>query len=115
MNARQASGKMKKSDVRIIAAVLILCCIIFLLFVGLDAKASEVQYQINNLNNRISESENRIRTLEVKIKTASNISTIEKKALAMGMKYPGYDQMLHLGEQSEINEFALALIESVYR
>jgi predicted PurR-regulated permease PerM len=115
MKGRQASGKMKRSDVRIIACVLILCCIIFLLFVGLDAKASEVQYQINNLNNRISESENRIRTLEVKIKTASNISTIEKKALAMGMKYPGYDQMVHLGEQSEINEFALALIESVYR
>ena len=115
MSAKRDSKRMTKADRRLIAGILILCCVIFLFFVGLDARASEVQYEINNLNNRISESENRIRTLEVKIKSASNITTIEQRALALGMKYPGFNQMVHLDSENEINEFALALIESVYR
>ncbi|MBR6025174.1 MAG: hypothetical protein IK069_00285 [Firmicutes bacterium] len=105
----------KKTEHRIVAFLLSLCCVILLVFVGLDAQSSKLQYEINSINNQISESQHRIRNLEVKIKSASNIRTIEKKALAMGMKYPGFEQLVHLNAENEINEFALALIESAYQ
>ncbi len=115
LSKEERKQRAKKTERRIVAFLLALCCTILLVFVGLDAQSSKLQYEINSINNQISESEHRIRNLEVKIKSASNIRTIEKKALAMGMKYPGFEQMVHLNAENEINEFALALIESVYQ
>ena len=53
--------------------------------------------------------------LEVQIKSATNITNIEKKALDIGMIYPDFDQIIYIQGGSDIEEFALALMESVYQ
>ena len=95
-------------------ATLIVICAVFLLFVGIDAYTSKIQYDINQLNKEISNVEKDITKLEVQIKSASNITTIEQKALDMGMIYPDVAQIIHINNGSNIESFALALMESVY-
>ena len=98
-----------------LVALLLIICMAFLFFVGIDAYTSKVQYDINQINKQISEAEKRVTKLEVEIKSATNITTIEKKALDLGMIYPDFDQIVYVQGDSNIEEFALALMESVYR
>ena len=107
----KASKKIGKAGV---AFVLILICAAFLLFVGLDAQASKIQYEINQINKEIADVEKDITKLEVQIKSATNITILEKRALELGMIYPSFDQIIYVNGASEIEEFALALMESVY-
>ena len=97
-----------------IVAILLVLCMAFLFFVGLDAHTSKVQYDINQINKQISEAEKQITKLEVKIKSATNITSIERKALELGMIYPSFDQIVYVNSGSNIEEFALALMESVF-
>jgi len=94
--------------------LMLILCGFFLGFVGLTAETSKLQYDVNQLNRQIEEAEKRIIKLDVKIKSATNINTIEKRAIEMGMIYPDYDQIVYLKGDSGIEEFALALMESVY-
>lgn len=97
-----------------IVAVLLLICVTLLFFVGLDAYSSKIQYDINQINKEIETTEKEIANLEVKIKSATNISTIERKALELGMIYPSFDQIVYIQGDSSIEEFGVALMESVY-
>lgn len=97
-----------------IVAILLVLCMAFLFFVGLDAHTSKVQYDINQINKQITEAEKQITKLEVKIKSATNITSIEEKALGLGMIYPSFDQIVYVNSDSDIEEFALALMESVF-
>ncbi|MDO5441343.1 MAG: hypothetical protein Q4F55_02140 [Bacillota bacterium] len=97
-----------------IVAILLLACVTMLFFVGLDAYSSKIQYDINQINKEIATTEKEIANLEVKIKSATNISTIERKALDLGMIYPSFDQIIYIQGDSNIEEFGVALMESVY-
>jgi len=96
-------------------AMLLAACAVFLLFVGIKAQTSKLKYDINQLNKEIAETQKDITKLEVQIKSASNISNIEVKALEMGMIYPDVDQIIYLQGESDIQEFASVLMESVYK
>lgn len=98
----------------VIVTILLAMCVTLLFFVGLDAHTSKVQYDINQINKQIAQREKEIANLEVKIKSATNITTIEQKALELGMIYPTFDQIVYVQGDSEIEEFAVALMESVY-
>lgn len=97
-----------------IVTILLALCVTLLFFVGLDAHTSKVQYDINQINKQIAQKEKEIANLEVKIKSATNITTIEQKALELGMIYPTFDQIVYIQGGSGIEEFAVALMESVY-
>lgn len=103
-----------RDKVRILISILIVG-VFFLGVITLTARSSELQYDINMLNKEIQESERMIRSLEVQIKSASNITNLEERAAELGLVYPGYDQIVYLDpEVAEIDDFALALMETVY-
>ncbi len=98
---------------RMFASLLVIGCFLLCL-VGIKAYSAEIQYDINSINREIQEAERSVRNMEVKIKSASNITTIEDRAFAMGMVYPEFEQIVYLRTGSGIKDFALALKESVY-
>ena len=74
-----------------------------------------IQYDINKMNNQIAETQKEIQNLQVQIKTAANITNLESRALELGLVYPNYDQIVYLeSQEANIEDFALALMESAY-
>lgn len=103
-----------RDKVRILISIMIVG-VFFLGVITLTARSSELQYDINMLNKEIQESERMVRSLEVQIKSASNITNLEERAAELGLVYPDYDQVVYLDpEVAEIDDFALALMETVY-
>jgi len=95
--------------------LLILCGFIFIGLIGLNAFSSKLQYDINTLNKEILSVKRVVQNLEVDIKTATNITTVESKALSIGMVYPTFEEMIYLDSHAGVLEdFALALRESAY-
>ena len=89
---------------------------LLLAVIGITAYNSKIQYDINKLNNQISETQKEIQNLQVQIKTAANITNLESRAAELGLMYPTSDQIVFLeAEEGGIEDFALALMESVYR
>jgi len=99
-----------------IIALLMLLCFILLSIVWLSATTAKVQYEINKIDKQISETQKDIRTLQVRIKTASNITNIEARAEELGLVYPSFDQVKYIrSEQDVVKELALALMETAYQ
>ncbi len=85
--------------------------------IGLNAVNAKIQYDINKINREISDTQKEIQMLQVKIKTAANITNLESRAMALGLKYPDYSQIVYLepDEEDEVADLALALCENAYR
>ena len=99
-----------------VVAELLLIFVLLLAVIGITAYNSKIQYDINKLNNQISETQKEIQNLQVQIKTAANITNLESRAAELGLMYPTSDQSVFLeAEEGGIEDFALALMESVYR
>ncbi|MBQ4410914.1 MAG: cell division protein FtsL [Firmicutes bacterium] len=99
-----------------VVAELLLIFVLLLAVIGITAYNSKIQYDINKLNNQISETQKEIQNLQVQIKTAANITNLESRAAELGLMYPTSDQIVFLeAEEGGIEDFALALMESVYR
>ncbi len=99
-----------------IVAVILTVFIVILMIIGVNAYTAKLQYQINTISKQIQESQRQIQNLDVKIKSANNINNLEARALQMGLVYPGFDQIVYLDdEEADIQEFALALMETVYK
>ncbi len=95
---------------------LLIICALMLCVIGITAYNSKIQYDINSMNTQISETQREIQNLQVQIKSAANITNLESRALALGLTYPDYDQIVYLDWQTGegIEDFALALMESAY-
>lgn len=79
------------------------------------AYVAAVRYDINSTVKANDTLRGEIENLDVKIKSASAISTIEAKALnELGMVYPTSDQYVYLGEEKAPSDMAEIIIESVY-
>lgn len=103
-----------KSRTKLIA-ILLAIAFVSLMLVGLNAYSSQLQYEINSVNSAIQESNYKIATLEVKIKSATNVANLEDRALAMGLVYPGFDNIVYLHESQEsMQDFATALRQNAY-
>ena len=95
--------------------LLIVCEFIFIGLIGLNAFSSKLQYDINMLNKEILSVQREVQNLEVDIKTATNITTVEAKAVSIGMVYPTFEEMIYLDSSTDVlQDFALALRESAY-
>lgn len=96
--------------------LLIICGFIFIGLIGLNAFSSKLQYDINMLNKNMLSVERVVQNLEVEIKTATNITTVEARATSIGMVYPTFEEMIYLDSGTGVLEdFALALRESAYQ
>ena len=114
-NERRKDIKAGKRVTGGVIAILLAVCVVMLGFVAVNAYNTTLQYEINNINKDIQAVQREIQTLEVQIKSASNITNIEVKAVELGLIYPNFENTVHLNSQdAEIKEFALALMESVY-
>ncbi len=95
--------------------LLVLCGFVFIGLIGVNAFSSKLQYDINTLNREILSVERAVQNLEVDIQSATSIATVEAKAMALGMVYPTFQEMVYLDSQDGVQEdFALALRESAY-
>jgi hypothetical protein len=95
--------------------LIIVCGFVFIGLIGLNAFSSKLQYDINMLNKEILSVERVVQNLEVDIKTATNITTVEARAILFGMVYPTFEEMIYLDSGTGVLEdFALALRESAY-
>ena len=94
---------------------LLFICAILIAYVGVNAHTAKVQYDINMLNKQIAATQTDIKTLEVRIKSASNITNVEERARELGFVYPEFDQIKYLAAEKEpMHDFALALMEAAY-
>lgn len=105
-----------RKDKTKIFILILMACVFCVCLVGLNAYSSELQYDINSINNRIQESNWKIRDLEVSLKTKTNITNLEARALEIGMAYPSFNEIVYLrGDTPDVQDFALALRENIYR
>lgn len=104
-----------RSKIRILLLVLVICAFCVCL-VYLNATSSKLQYEINSLNNKITEASWDVRNLEVSVKKQTNITNLEAKATEIGMVFPGFKDIVYLrGDTPEVQDFAIALKENIYR
>ena len=95
---------------------LLLIFVLLLAMIGLTAYNSKIQYDINRMNNQISETQKEIQNLQVQIKRASNINNLQTRAEELGMVYPDFDQIAYLDSgEPAIADFATALKQTVYQ
>lgn len=80
------------------------------------AYAAQLKYDINTLISQNTVIEGEIANLNVELKKATNITTIEKRAMEeLGMTYPYGSQIVYLEGEDEISsEFAMLLKEQAY-
>ncbi len=101
--------------IRIFILILIACAFCVGL-VYLNALSSKLQYDINSINNKITEASWDVRNLEVSVKRQTNITNLEAQAASIGMVHPGFSDIVYLrGETPKVQDFALALKENIYR
>jgi len=96
----------------------------FILFAGLlciciivsAAYTADVKCQINSIIKENTVLSGEIENLNVKIKNATNIKTIEQRAIDdLGMIYPAYDQTVFLSRKvPPQGDFAMLLMEQAY-
>ena len=81
-----------------------------------SAYAAGVKYKINRTIQANSDLEGEIENLNVKIKSAASIATVEERALnELGMVYPSADQYVYIGEESPPQgELAMLIYEQAY-
>ena len=104
-----------RDKTRIFILVLIVC-VFSIGLVWLNAFSSKLQYEINSINNKISQASWEIRNLEVTVKSETNITNLEDKAAEIGMIFPSFKEIVYLkGDTPVVRDFALALRENVYR
>jgi len=108
-NTKKIRGKLA------VMALLVLIAGMCILLISLTAYSSTLQYEINSINNKISQSEWQQRNLEAKIKSSSNLQSLEARATEMGLVYPTFDDIVYLtNEENTVHDLAQTLRESAY-
>ncbi|MBE6032193.1 MAG: hypothetical protein E7224_03265 [Clostridiales bacterium] len=100
-------------------ALIALAILIGVFFIGLiisTAYSATLQYDINQIGTQMEEVQADIDNLNVKIKAAANLQTLEDRAVAeLGMVYPTVERMVYLDRVEAPSEnFSLALREDAY-
>ncbi|MCQ2561675.1 MAG: hypothetical protein MJ186_06475 [Clostridia bacterium] len=107
--------KKEKSYKLQVFTALILVCVLFLCNIGITAYSSTLQYEINSMENQMASMKKDVQNLQIKIKQSANITNLEARAEELGLIYPDFSQIVYLqADSGNIEDFALALIESAY-
>ena len=104
------SDKAEMISLILIAGVLCLCLLVSI------AYAANVRYEINTIAKENAALSGEIENLNVKIKNATNIRSVEEKAVdELGMIYPSSEQFVFLTHHAKPEgDFAMLLIERAY-
>lgn len=104
-----------QDKLRLLVLIVVLGAL-FSCVVAAAAYGAKVQYNINTLQAQCGQVQGEIENLNVKIKSATNIQTIEEKASAMGMVYPKLTEYVYIDakDSEPVPDFALALMEQAY-
>lgn len=99
--------------------VMILILTVGLICIGAiiaSAYAASIAYDNNQLKNEITMLQGEVDGLNIKIESASNVQTIEKKAIhELGMVYPRADQYVEIaGQEAPGSDFASLLKEAAF-
>lgn len=98
-----------------IIVILIIATALCIGLIGLTAYSTSLQYDINSINNRIKDSQWTIRNLEVEIKSANTLTSLQNKATDMGLIFPSFDDIVYLEtstQTAQVHDLALALREN---
>lgn len=81
-----------------------------------SAYSASIAYSNNQLKSEISMLQGEVDALSIDIESASNVQTIEKKAIEeLGMVYPRDDQYIEIaGQEAPGSDFALLLKEAAF-
>ncbi len=99
--------------------VMILILVVGMICIGAivaSAYAASIAYSNNQLKNEITMLQGEVDALSIKIESASNVQTIEQKAIdKLGMVYPSADQYVEIsGQESPGSDFASLLKEAAF-
>ncbi len=98
-----------------VVIVLLLIAALCMSIVGMTAHITTLQYDINNINNKISAAQWEQRNLEAKIKSSNTLASLEYSAEDLGLIHPTFDQIIYLDTtENTVPDFALALREIAY-
>ena len=104
-----------KRDKKKILFAIFLIGVLLLAVVAIEAYGTRLQYDINLTRRSIQDCERQIQNLEVRIRSANNINNLESRALALGLVYPDFSQIVYIHSEKDVGgELALALKETVY-
>jgi len=104
-----------KDKIRLVLLVMFTGALCISLIVA-TAYTAGVKYEINTMIKKNVELQGEIENLNVKIKQATNIKTIEIKAQQeLGMVYPDLEQSVFLTpDDTQVGDFAMLLKEQAY-
>lgn len=90
--------------------------ILCLLIVVMTSYAAQLQVENNQLAKNIDSMQGQVDLLDIKIKSATNVSTIETKAVSeLGMVYPTTDSMIYVTDgDAPSGDFATVVKEKAY-
>ncbi len=98
-----------------IIGIMIITAAICIAYVGLNAYSSKLQYEINKINSEIQTTTYKAANLEVSIKSATSIDTLESRAMEMGLVYPSFDRIVTIrSANTQFRDFATALKQNAY-
>lgn len=102
--------------VKLLALILMAGALCICLVVSV-AYSTQIKFEINSLISEAEDIQGEIENLNVKLKSACNITLIEDRAISeLGMVYPEIDQIEFINSSGgEKPELALALKELTYR
>jgi len=105
---------LKNNRTRIVV-IMLLTAMVCIAYVGFNAYSSKLQYEINKINSEIQMTEYKLANLEVKIESATNVDSLEARALEMGLIHPGFDRIITLkSAETQLTDFAMALKQNAY-
>lgn len=100
---------------RLVAFILVVGLICTCMIVS-TAYAASIAYANNTIQKEINMLQGEVDSLSIKLKSATNIETIEKKAIEqLGMVYPREDQFIEIaGQEAPGSDFAALLKQAAY-
>jgi len=100
---------------KLMVFILVVGCILIATIVA-SAYAASIAYSNNQLKTEINMLQGEVDALSIDIESASNVQTIERKAIdQLGMVYPRDDQYVEIaGQEAPGSDFALLLKKAAF-
>jgi cell division protein FtsL len=100
---------------KLMVFILVVGCI-FIATIVASAYAASIAYSNNQLKTEINMLQGEVDALSIDIESASNVQTIERKAInQLGMVYPRDDQYVEIaGQEAPGSDFALLLKKAAF-
>lgn len=112
----QARDTISASRTAKIVTVMVIVGAILIGMVLLRARATQLQYEINNLQRSNLDLENQITMLNIEIDSTVSFESVEEYAVnKLGMRYPNQNQVVYISEDTKVDSNLTNIIrEKIY-